>query len=94
MRIDSDQPCLSTVSILLNELVFNSIKHGNSKQVDIYLTLEKNKILNLKVCNDGNLLHNPNLKGTGSKLLDDVSISWSRYDDDKKLTTEVLLPIT
>ena len=93
-RINSDQPCLSTVSILLNELVFNSIKHGNSKQVDIYLALEKLKILNLKVCNNGDLLHNPNLKGTGSRLLDDVSISWSRYDVNEKLITEVRLPIT
>jgi len=93
-RINSDQACLSTVSILLNELVFNSIKHGNSKQIDIYLELESPSILNLKVRNDGDLLRNPNLKGTGSKLLDDVSISWSRYVENEKLTTEVRLPIT
>ena len=92
-RINSDQACLSTVSILLNELVFNSIKHGNSKQIDIYLEIESPSILKLKVNNDGDFLNNLHSKGTGSRLLDDVSISWSRFEENEKLTTEVRLAI-
>jgi len=82
-----------SVNDLIPELVFNSVRHGSAREVDVQLEFADPRTLSLTVIDDGGSALTMTRYGLGSALLDEASISWSRTRLDTRTTTTCILPI-
>lgn len=92
-KVNSDKPLLSALQVLINELVFNSIKHGGASAITISLTQSDENTVDLTVSNNGSLELRFKYTGVGSHLLEDSAISWDREQILGETITKVLLPM-
>lgn len=90
--LNDDPQCLMTMNDLVPELVFNSIKHGNAKDVRITLSPAGERTLTLTCQDDGVLFNLDATGGLGSRLLDDCAIEWSRERHGSSTVLTALLP--
>jgi signal transduction histidine kinase len=81
------------VNDLIPELVFNSVRHGSAREIDVQLEFADARTLSLAVIDDGGSDLTMTHYGLGSALLDEASITWSRTRLDTRTTTTCLLPI-
>jgi signal transduction histidine kinase len=81
------------VNDLIPELVFNSVRHGSAREIDVKLEIADARTLSLAVIDDGGSDLTMTHYGLGSALLDEASITWSRTRLDTRTTTTCLLPI-
>jgi two-component sensor histidine kinase len=81
------------VNDLIPELVFNSVRHGSARGIDVQLEIADFRTLSLTVIDDGTGVPDMTRHGLGSSLLDEASITWSRTRLDARTTTTCLLPI-
>lgn len=88
-----DPLCSRSINDLIPELVFNSVRHGGARAIDITIGLTDHRTVCLTVTDDGTGIVNGSHQGLGSALLDDSSISWSRTRTDGRTRTVCLLPI-
>jgi signal transduction histidine kinase len=82
-----------SVNDLIPELVFNSVRHGSAREIDVQLEFADARTLSLTVIDDGGSDLTMTHYGLGSALLDEASITWSRTRLDTRTTTTCLLPI-
>ena len=87
-----DPLCARSVNDLIPELVFNSVRHGNARVIDVQLQIVDSRTLSLTVIDDGSGDLMTTRHGLGSALLDEASISWSRTRVGARTTTTSLLP--
>ena len=87
-----DPLCARSVNDLIPELVFNSVRHGNARVIDVQLQIVDSRTLSLTVIDDGSGDLMTTRHGLGSALLDEASINWSRTRVGARTTTTSLLP--
>ena len=91
--LESDPLTARSVNDLIPELVFNSVRHGSARGIDVQLEIADFRTLSLTVIDDGSGVPDMSRYGLGSSLLDEASITWSRRRLDARTTTTCLLPI-
>ncbi len=74
--IDAQEATSHAVAEIFKEAVSNSIRHGNSQNIEIFLTLASPGVLHIEVCNDGGV-GDSQTRGLGSRMLDEITIDWS-----------------
>ena len=106
LRIEHDPICQGALNDLVTELVFNAIKHGNAKNIQVTVA-DNGDSVELLVVDDGVLkpggaassvssggANQLSLnKGLGTELLNTCAISWSRRRTPDGTRVQVLLPI-
>lgn len=87
-----DPLCARSVNDLIPELVFNAVRHGSARAIDVQLAIVDRRTLSLTVIDDGSNSLAATRYGMGSALLDEASITWSRMRRGARTTTTCLLP--
>lgn len=88
-----DPLCARSVNDLIPELVFNSVRHGSARAIEVQLEIVDFRTLSLTVIDDGSSDLMTTRYGLGSALLDEASITWSRTRLGARTTTTCLLPV-
>ena len=88
-----DPLCARSVNDLIPELVFNSVRHGRARAINVQFQVVDSRTVSLTVIDDGVSDLMTNRHGLGSALLDEASITWGRTRLDARTTTTCLLPI-
>lgn len=90
--IEKDSRCLMTLSEVIPELVFNSIKHGRATTVTVKAEAHDYRTIRLTALDNGSMAAPGVESGMGSRLLDTCAIAWSRASTGQGTLTTVLLP--
>ena len=91
--VNTSTPCSRAVIELIREACGNAIKHGQAKNITITLRpFEDQQALQLTVDNDGKPLQDDAIPGVGSRMLDDSSLSWRRYQAGPMVRLEAVVP--
>lgn len=85
--IELDPVCTSILNDVIPELCFNGVKHGNAKNIQVTLSFLDDRTVALEVSNDGLTEGSASEYGFGSKLLNEASISWSRFVENGHTVT-------
>ncbi|MEI8241034.1 MAG: hypothetical protein WCI22_16600, partial [Actinomycetota bacterium] len=88
----ADAQSLRCLNDLLPELVFNAIKHGQARHVEVGLSMVGPDVLELVVRDDGVNDCAGTGGGLGTRLLEDCSIEWSRKRTAAGTEITVLIP--
>jgi len=91
-ELELDSQLLETLSDLIPELTFNSIKHGNATRLDFTMQFENNETLSVKCQDNGNRPSASGKVGLGTQLLDQCALQWARLSDESGTATTLLLP--
>lgn len=78
IALEEDVAATAIVTDLLHEICSNSIRHGQAKNISIYIDAS-NGIVDIEVEDDGiSVINIENSSGLGIKFLDACTISWER----------------
>lgn len=93
-RLREDQEAEAAIEEIIRESLTNAAKHGGATKVSIDISLNEaiENIVVLEISNDGSPLADAVAPGQGSKLLDQVSMSWSRTSSGDGTALRVLIP--
>lgn len=77
----------SIVLELTREAVSNAIRHGDAGRIEISVTADPlHQDIHLRVTNDGQLLPDDLVEGVGTRLLEDMTLEWTRANDNRHVT--------
>lgn len=77
--IDADPRTAFAVSELVREACSNAIRHGKATRIDVSVSVrEDDRVVEIRIDNDGLPLANDATPGIGSQLFDEQSLEWSR----------------
>ena len=94
-RLSNDAICAVAVTELIQEAVGNSIKHGKAKSVSAAVNLLEDGQLEVRVTDDGKPESSSDQReGLGTKMLNAVSLRWSRNYGKNGTELVAVLPIT
>lgn len=92
--IASSEGTNSTVVELLREAISNAIRHGDASKVVVNVSLDSaQKDIQLRVTNNGKPVSTEDTSGIGTKLLEELSLSWSRYNFGGEVILEIVVPL-
>lgn len=93
-RLREDQEAEAAIEEIIRECLNNAAKHGGATKVEIEISLDKEieNIALLTISNNGFPLAGNSPPGQGSKLLDQVSLSWSRTTSSDGTVLKALIP--
>ena len=94
-RLAADPPCAAASTDIVNEAVWNAIRHGKATNVEIEVRSEHANALRITVHDDGatdQLFASP-VRGLGTQMLDEVSLDWTRTHTAAGTTLLVVLPV-
>lgn len=92
--IGAEPPAALALHELLNEACTNAMKHGEAKHIHARIVLtDAGRSALLTVDNDGSPLTDSTQTGLGSKLLNELSLSWRREQLDDTVRLEAVIPV-
>lgn len=74
--IEVNRDIRNCINEICKEAISNAVRHGNAKTAYIYLTREKDDVIELEVCNDGHIVLRDQPAGMGLNMIDDLSLNW------------------
>jgi signal transduction histidine kinase len=75
----SRQPLATEATLeVVREFITNAMKHGKASKVDVQIGAIDNSRFFIEVKDNGSKIDHPAKPGFGSKLLSELSLSWSR----------------
>jgi two-component sensor histidine kinase len=95
LQLNADPICASMAVEIIQEAVWNSIKHGKAKGIEVSLRLVEENILELKVKDFGTreTIRIGNREGLGTAMLNAVTIDWHREIGETGAELTCQLPI-
>lgn len=81
------------VNEILKEAVGNAVRHGGATGVAAKITRIKDDFIDLEIQNDGKAPRKGWKKGIGSRMLDDITTSWSLERSGRLTTLTARLPL-
>jgi signal transduction histidine kinase len=89
------QPVTSATAVeLIREACSNAVRHGRAKQIGVLVSLSKDsKRLEITVENDGALVRLQSNPGLGTKLLNELTLSWKLTSAEGKTTLLAETPV-
>jgi signal transduction histidine kinase len=91
--LEADWVASSSAVEIVTELVGNSMIHGHASWVSISLWLEGSDRVWLKVADDGGMTQADDADGLGSRLLEDVTITWSRRGTETGVVVQACIAV-
>jgi len=91
--LDRDWIAAGTVADVLIEAVANSATHGGASRAWITIEIVNPRTVEVTALNNGRSLQEDPETGLGTRLLNDVAISWERREIDDQVMLRVRLPI-
>lgn len=92
--LDQAQTTSSIVMEVIREAVSNAIRHGDASHIYVSITLCENKTdVSITVKNNGSLIPVDFTAGIGTKLLDDMTLSWSRNNESEGVLLTATVPL-
>lgn len=90
-----NHPVTSATAIeLIREACSNAVRHGRAKQIRVQVSVSKDKTeLSLKVTNSGALVKLTTQPGLGTRLLNELALSWSLTSQNGSTILEVKTPV-
>ena len=93
--IQLDDDAARAVHELVGELCANAMKHGQARQVIVSIRVDQDsQTIVIDARNDGKPLAPSPGPGLGTKLLNEMCLTWSRRQRGGLVVTELTLPIT
>lgn len=94
-RLAADPPCAAASTDIVNEAVWNAIRHGKAKHVDVEVRSDDANAVRIMVKDDGTTRQpvTATARGLGTQMLDEVSLEWSRTHTAAGTTLLVVLPV-
>jgi|GEM_PF-1954250 len=84
----------STVIELVREVCSNAVRHGDASRIWVELLPGADaSVLEINVSNDGRPLQEGAGRGIGSQLLEELSLSWSRFQDGELVRVRASVPV-
>lgn len=77
---------------LIKELAGNAYRHGGATRLYVSIDLNSQDDIDLKASNDGDLLQANAGLGMGSQLFDDLTMGWTRSNDETGVNFSATLP--
>jgi hypothetical protein len=97
MRADralaTNQGSAYCVNEILKEAVGNAVRHGSATAVLVKVTRDKDDFIDVSIQNDGSAPPKRRKKGIGSRMLDDITFSWSLERSGRLTTLKARLPL-
>lgn len=93
-RLRFDPDAEASIEEIIRECITNAAKHGNAKNVSIEISAPEsmNELVEIKIANDGKPIEGDSKKGQGSRIMDQVTLQWSRISGENKTITWALVP--
>lgn len=92
--LDQTQTSSSIVIEVVREAVSNAIRHGDASRIHISIRLcANNTDIYIAATNDGAPLPTEFSAGIGSKLLDDMTLGWSRKNEPNGVVLTATVPL-
>lgn len=94
-RVLNTAQTTSSIAIeVIREAVSNAIRHGDATHIKIWIALsDENSDVSITVTNNGKALLAESTAGIGTKLLDDMTLTWSRKNDKGFVKLSAVLPL-
>ena len=81
------------VNEILKEAIGNAVRHGGANGVVAKITRDRDDFIDLEIQNDGSAPRKGWKKGIGSRMLDDITTSWSLDRSGRLTTLKARLPL-
>jgi nitrate/nitrite-specific signal transduction histidine kinase len=81
------------VNEILKEAIGNAVRHGTATAALVSITREKDDFIDIEVQNDGGAPPKRRKGGIGSRMLDDITVSWSLARSGRLTTLKARLPL-
>ncbi len=81
------------VNEILKEAIGNAVRHGGANGVVAKITRDRDDFIDLEIQNDGTAPRKGWKKGIGSRMLDDITTSWSLERSGRLTTLTARLPL-
>ena len=91
-RLGHDTIAAAVVFDLMTEAVSNAVRHGEAQLVRVAIGLDGDGLLTLTVADDGRGADRSPMRGLGSSLLDDCTLSWKRESSPEGCALVAMLP--
>lgn len=74
--IETNRDIRNCINEICKEAISNAVRHGNAKNAFVYLTRDRDDVIELEVCNDGHKVLRDQPAGMGLAMIEDLSLSW------------------
>ena len=91
--LSTNQGSAYCVNEILKEAIGNAVRHGGANGVVAKITRDKDDFIDLEIQNDGSAPRKGWKKGIGSRMLDDIAVSWSLTRSGRLTTLKARLPL-
>lgn len=91
--LTSNQGTAYCVNEILKEAIGNAVRHGGANGVVAKITRDRDDFIDLEIQNDGTAPRKGWKKGIGSRMLDDITTSWSLERSGRLTTLTARLPL-
>ncbi len=81
------------VNEIVKEAIGNAVRHGTATAAMVSITRQKDDFIDIEVQNDGTAPPKRRKGGIGSRMLDDITISWSLARSGRLTTLRARLPL-
>ena len=94
-RVLANHPVTSSTAIeLIREACSNAVRHGRAAQIRVSVGASKDqRRLELNVTNDGTLVKMTTQPGLGTKLLNELALTWTLTSADNLTVLEAVTPV-
>lgn len=93
-HIQTDNEATHAVYELVSEACVNAIKHGEPTQISVTINVDVDqKYIHIVKTSDGKPLLNSSKFGLGTQLLDEMCLSWKRFQQDEHVVLEMVVPL-
>ena len=91
--MDNNKGSAYCVNEILKESIGNAVRHGTATAALVSITREKDDFIDIEVQNDGGAPPKRRKGGIGSRMLDDITVSWSLARSGRLTTLKARLPL-
>jgi signal transduction histidine kinase len=95
LLLDDDRDVVRCVAEIAREGVSNAVRHGSAGRVDIKIDVPDGNstgVIRVRIIDDGTGLAASASAGLGSAMLDELTLSWSRFSERKCTTLLASVP--
>lgn len=91
--VEADPILRAIVMEVVSEGISNAVRHGHATQVSIRMAQPSEEVIGLRIASNSTGEDRPELRGLGSRLLDDCTLQWSQNPTPDGLEVAAEFPV-
>lgn len=92
--LQSSPTTSSIVLEIAREAISNAIRHGDASHIDVHIHADSvDHTVHLSVSNDGRALPAGEVASVGTRLLDDMTLNWTRSNESGRVVLTASIPL-